>query len=131
MARLYFAIEQGGALVEDFSVLECASLAGDVDVLKQHLKASCSQLDDVELSNMTVYGPWADRMADTARLVGEEPCSSAATIGDLVGDKERAYFIVRVTGPPPAPAAAGGVGAFVLMPCLLAPLNLVYYLVHL
>ena len=38
---------------------------------------------------MTVFGVWAEqpRVADVARLVGEEPCRAAATIGDLIGDK--------------------------------------------
>ena len=57
--RIYIADYQGGALEGDFARVDI-DLAGDVDALKQRTKASRSRLlHDVDLGDMTVFGPWA------------------------------------------------------------------------
>ena len=110
--RIYIADYQGGALEGDFARVDI-DLAGDVDALKQRTKASRSRLlHDVDLGDMTVFGPWAvkPRRTEVAPLVGddEEPCDPSAIPGPLIiGGTEHAYFIVRIAAPPLAAAAAG------------------------
>ena len=87
-------------------------LAGDVDALKQRTKASRSCLHDVDLGDMTAFGPWAakPRRTEVAPLVDadKEPCDPSAILGTLiVGGTEHAFFIVRIAAPPPAAATAG------------------------
>ena len=107
MTRIYFAVEQDGRLVGDFARVADFDLAGDVDDLKQRLKAWSADLAGIEPRHMTVFGPRAEkpRITDVARLMGEEPCDPTIVLGDLIGDKECTFFIVRVTAPPPAAAA--------------------------
>ena len=111
MTRIYFVVEHDGRLVGDFDIVESVDLAADVRALKQRLKAWSAELAGVEPRHMTVFGVWAEqpRVADVARLVSEEPCRAADTLGVLIGGMERAYFIVRITAPPPAAAAGASV----------------------
>ena len=112
MTRIYFAVEHGGVLVGDFDFVEGVDIALDVRALKQRIKVVRSaELAGVEPWHMTVFGMWAEqqRVADVARLLGEEPCHSAAILNDLIGGMESAYFIVRITTP--SFAAAAGASA--------------------
>ena len=74
---------------------------GDVLAFKGRIKASRSRLREVELRNMTVLGPWATKplVTDIAPFLDVEPCDPATILSDLIGDKQRAYFLVRITGP--------------------------------
>ena len=114
MLRILVAVKQDGVLVGDFDSVEGVDLTADVRALKQRLKESRSRLRDVELSDMTVFGPWAamPRRTEIARLVGEgeEPCDPAATLGDLISGMKRAYFLARIT----ALSSAAVAGASVL-----------------
>ena len=58
MTHIYFAVEQDGVLVGDFARVTTFDLAGDVDALKQRLKASRSRLRDIEHGDMTIFGVW-------------------------------------------------------------------------
>ena len=108
MARIYFAVVQDGVLVGDFARVADFDLAGDVDDLKQRIKdVRGAELAGVEPWHMTVFGPWPEqpRVAGLAHLLGKEPCRTADILDGILGDMERAYFIVRITAPPPAAAA--------------------------
>ena len=113
MPHIYCAVYQGGALVGDFDLVEGVDFAGNMRALKQRIKSSRSRLRDVEFGDMTVFGPWAAKpkvAVWTAALAdGDEARDPAATLGDLIGDKQCAYFIVRITAPPPAAAAGASV----------------------
>ena len=108
MTRIYFAVELAGALVGDFALVADADLLGDVDALKQRIKASRSRLRDVELGDMTVFGVWGAKPTvavwKTKLLDGDAALDPADTLGTLIGDMERAYIIVHITAPPPAAA---------------------------
>ena len=114
--HLYVAIYQGGALVGDFARVEI-NLANDVDALKHRIKASWTRLHAVDIVDMTVFGPWAvkPRRIEVAPLVDEdkEPCDPTAILGAVIGDKECAFFIVRVTAPFPA-VASGALGIAIM-----------------
>ena len=62
---------------------------------------------------MTVFGTWGAKPTVAsweAKLAdGDAALDPAATLGTLIGDKERAYFIVHITAPPPAAAAGASV----------------------
>jgi len=109
MPHIYCAVYQGGEVVGDFARVADVDLSGDVDALKERVKASRSRLHDVDLCDMTFFGPWEfdEIPVDLNDALKRRGCDPAANLGALIGDKERAYFIVRVTKPPPASAAAG------------------------
>jgi len=111
MPHIYCAVYQGGEVVGDFARVADVDLSGDVDALKERVKASRSRLHDVDLCDMTFFGPWeakpSEALMRAALASVDASCDPAANLGALIGDKERAYFIVRVTKPPPASAAAG------------------------
>ena len=113
MPPVYCAVYQGGALVGDFDLVEGVDFAGSVRALKERIRASRLRLRDVELGDMTVFGPWAAKPLVamwTAALADEDASRDpAATLGALVGDKQCAYFLVRITAPPPASAAGASV----------------------
>ena len=99
--RIFVAVVRDGVIEGDFALVADVDPLGDVDALKQRIKASRSRLRDVELGDMTVFGVWGEqpRLADAARLMGEEPCRTAAILSDLVGGLECAFFIVRISAP--------------------------------
>ena len=110
MARIYFAVVQDDVLVGDFDAVDGIDLAGDVRVLKQRLKASRSRLRDVELGDMTVWGPWAEqppKAADWKKKLTEDDAALAPNVAlsSLIGATGDYFFIVRITAPPPATAA--------------------------
>ena len=111
MARIYFAVVQDGVLVGDFDAVDGVDLAGDVRTLKQRFQASRSRLRDVELGDMTVFGPWGAKPTVAswkAKLAdGDAALDPAAAISTLIVDMECAYLIVSITAPPPAVTAAG------------------------
>ena len=114
MARIYFAVVQGGVLVGDFARVADVDLAGDVDALKQRVKVMRgAELAGIEPWHMTVIGPWEAKphVADVARFVGEEPCDPTAILRDLIGDKKCVFFIVRIPTPPSVTAAGAGSNA--------------------
>ena len=117
MAHIYIALEQGGALVGDFDLVDRVDLTADVRALKERIKASRSRLRSVDPDNMTVLRPWAAKpmvAVWTAALAnGDASCDPAATLSTLVRDKECAYFIVRIAAPPLA-AAAGASGIAII-----------------
>ena len=57
MTRIYVAVEQVGVLVGNFDIVEGVDLAADVRALKQRIKTWRSRLRDVELGDITVFGP--------------------------------------------------------------------------
>ena len=95
----------------DFDILEGVDLAGDVRSLKQRLKAWSADLAGIEPRHMTVFGPWGAKPTVAswkAKLAdGDAAVDPAAAISTLIVDMECAYFIVSITAPPPAAAAAG------------------------
>ena len=118
MPIIYVGVVREGELVGDFAPVDF-DIVGNVDALKEHLKASRSRLRGVELGDMTVFGPWwafddipAD-VKDATKGRGRDP---AATLSTLVDGKERAYFIVRITAPLPATAAGASAIAIVGLP---------------
>ena len=117
MTHIYIVLEQGGELVGDFDLVDRVDLTADVRALKERIKASRSRLRNVDLGDMTVFGVWAAkplRAVWTAALKeGDAALDPAATLGALIGDKECAYFIVRITAPPLA-AAAGASGIAII-----------------
>ena len=62
---------------------------------------------------MTVFGTWGAKPTVAsweAKLAdGDAALDPAATLGTLIGDKERAYFIVHIPAAPPAAAAGASV----------------------
>ena len=113
MARIYFAVVQDGVLVGTFTTVAGVNFSGDAEEFAAHLKASRSRLRDVELGDMTVIGPWGTKPTVAswkAKLAdGDAALDPAATLGTLIGDKERAYFIVHIPAAPPAAAAGASV----------------------
>ena len=114
MPPVYCAVYQGGALVGDFDLVEGVDCAGSVRALKERFKVvRGAELAGVEPWHMTIFGPWAAKPLVamwTAALADEDASRDpAATLGALVGDKQCAYFLVRITAPPPAAAAGASV----------------------
>ena len=114
MTRIYFAVEQGGALMGDSDILEGVDLAGDVRSLKQRLQASRSRLRDVELDDMMVFGPWEakpPKAAEWKKKLSEDDAALAPNVAlsSLIGATGDYFFIVRITAPPPAAAAGASV----------------------
>ena len=110
MAHIYVAVAQGGVLVGDFARVTDIELAGNVEALKERIKVVRSaDLAGVQPWHMTVFGPFGAKplLTEVASLVKGEPRDPAATLSTLVDGKERVYFIVRITAPIPASAAAG------------------------
>ena len=110
MARIYFAVVQDGVLVGDFDAVDGVDLAGDVRTLKQRFQASRSRLRDVELGDMTVFGPWAtadevpEDMKEATKGRGLAPNLALSSLFSATGDY---FFIVHITAPLPAVTAAG------------------------
>jgi len=109
MARIYAAAVRDGSIEGNFVTLAGVNFGGDMEEFAMNFKRSRARLHDVELGDLVVYGPWATqpRVADVARLVGEEPCRIADVLGALVAGMERAYFLVRITAPPLNPVDPG------------------------
>ena len=101
-------------MVGDFSCVADVYLSGDMEDLKQRLKASRSRLRNVELDDMTVFGPWATappKLVDWAAKLADAdaalaPNEALSSLVDTTGDY---FFIVRITAPPPAAAAGASV----------------------
>ena len=113
MTLIYVVLERGGALVGDFDLVEGVDLIADVRALKARIKVvRGADLAGIPPWHLTVFGPFGAKPGRTevARLMEkEEPCDPAATLSTLVNGMERAYFIVRITAPPPAAAAGASV----------------------
>ena len=107
--RIFVAVVRDGVIEGDFALVADVDPLGDVDALKQRIKASRSRLRDVELGDMTVFGAWATASEvpeDTTEATKGRRCDPAATLGDLIGGMERAYFLARITAPSSAAAGA-------------------------
>ena len=110
MTHIRIAIVRSGAVGNFLTIGEC-NLAGDMEAFIKHIKSSRSRLHDVELDDIMVFGPWPEQplMTELEHNLGEEPCHTADILSDLIGDKERAYFLVRITAPPLAAVAGASV----------------------
>jgi hypothetical protein len=96
---------------------------GDVEAFVDRVKESRSRLRDIDLGDMTVFGPWtkADEVPMDVREAtsgrGRDPGDKLGDLvdgtGKKVADMERAYFLVRITAASPATAAAAGASQFV------------------
>ena len=106
MTSFYVGVVRNAQLEGGFDIVEGVDSSHNVRAFKERIRVSRARLRDVELGDLTIFGPWAaqPRVAEVARLVGEEPCHTAAILRDLVGNMERAYVLVRMTGPTVAPA---------------------------
>ena len=113
MAPIYVAIVDNlGNPVCDYDVVAGVDPTHSVRALKETVKAWAAELARIEPRQMTVYGPWATqpRVTDVTELLKAEPLPVTAllsTLGDASGDR---FFLVRITVPIVAPAAAGGAG---------------------
>ena len=108
MEHIYAAVVRGGVMEGDFDIIEGVGIARDVRTFKERIKASRSRLRDVELGDMTIFGPWAtadEVPEDMKEATKGRGCDPATILRDLVGTMERAYFLVRMTAPPSAAAA--------------------------
>jgi len=109
--RILVAVVRNGEMEGGFASVTGVNLAGDVEEFLERVRGWSISLADVELRHMTVYGPWgsAAEVPDMATVTRGRANDVADPFQPLVREKERAYFLVRITTPPVA-AGESGVG---------------------
>ena len=121
MAHIYVAVAQGGVLVGDFARVTDFESAGNVEALKERIKASRSRLRGVELGDMTVFGPWVavpPKLAIWTAKLAEVDAALAVNVmlPTLIGVTGDYFLIVRITAPFPAAAAGASTIVIVSLP---------------
>lgn len=96
-----------------FATLKDADLAWDIETFAECVvEVRRADLSGVKPWHVTVYGPWdsaGEATADVGEATRGPGHDPTVLLGEFVGSKQRAFFLMRVATPRAAAAPAIGV----------------------